>query len=167
MNILDSHNLSRDANPTILRLNIQALKNRATQEHPQKSEMLAEAKFSVRSFWLVMAVVFRRFLLRALSMGGAITAARQKDAATGRPILMCFSSLSGLWHCSFYEDARRTRRLPKRLTFRDSAKLWTAAKHGNVDLSSAETRQRLEHDIRLGYGTIWLQLSDEQIATLA
>jgi len=37
-------------------------------------------------------------------MGGAITAARQKDADTRRPILMCFLSLSGLWHCSFYED---------------------------------------------------------------
>jgi len=82
------------------------------------------------------------------------------------PILMCFSHLAGLWHCSFFRDDSRKVRLPRKLKFRDSAKIHLAAERGNAELDSSGVRQELEHAIKSGYGKIWLRLSDEQITTL-
>jgi hypothetical protein len=93
------------------------------------------------------------------------TTTSRREAAT-RPILMCFSHLAGLWHCSFFRDDGRKVRLPKKLKFRDSAKIHLAAERGNAELDSPEFSQELERAIKSGYGKIWLRLSDEQITTL-
>jgi hypothetical protein len=84
-----------------------------------------------------------------------------------RPILMSFAQADGIWYCRFFEDELRTRRLPRRLTFRDPAKVWTAAKNGHADLNDDDIRLQLEADINAGRGSIWLRMSEEQIATLA
>jgi len=95
--------------------------------------------------------------------GASFSSASQKT----RPILMCFSQITPFWYCSFFEDERRTKRLPRRLTFRNSTKLWIAAKNGNAELDSDAVRFKLEADIKDGRGSIWLRMSDQQIATLA
>jgi hypothetical protein len=94
------------------------------------------------------------------------TASPRKAGLATRPILMCFSHLSGLWYCSFFRDASLKDRLPRKLKFRDSAKIHLAAERGNAELDSPEVSQELERAIKSGCGKIWLRLSDEQITTL-
>jgi hypothetical protein len=104
-----------------------------------------------------------RALLWLLSFAKA--SPRKAGQAT-RPILMCFSQLAGLWYCSFFRDDSLKDRLPRKLKFRDSAKIHLAAERGNAELNSPEVSQELERAIKSGYGKIWLRLSDEQITTL-
>jgi hypothetical protein len=104
-----------------------------------------------------------RALLWLLSFA---TASPRKAEQASRPILMCFSRLAGLWYCSFFRDDSLKDRLPRKLTFRDSAKIHLAAKRGNAGLDSPGVSQELERAIKSGHGKIWLRLSDEQITTL-
>lgn len=90
----------------------------------------------------------------------------QKTELTTRPIVMCFSHMAGLWYCSFFRDDSLKTRLPRKLKFRDSAKIRLAAERGNAELNSPGVDQELERAIKFGYGKIWLRLSDEQITTL-
>jgi hypothetical protein len=95
----------------------------------------------------------------------ATASPREAELATC-PILMCFSHLAGLWYCSFFRDESLKIRLPRKLKFRDSAKVHLAAERGNAELDSPEVSRELERAIKCGYGKIWLRLSDQQIATL-
>lgn len=104
-----------------------------------------------------------RSLLGALSC--AIASPNRPDPSL-RPILMCFSNLAGVWYYSFFRDDRLKDRMPRRLKFRDSAKILLAAERGNAELDSPEVSQELERAIRAGYGKIWLRHSDVQITTL-
>jgi len=165
VNIVNLANrLDHGRDPGKLRPKEYFLNHQANQHIPPNSGSMAAAKASVPSLWVTF---ISRQLSDVLGTIGGIFGRQLKNAETAHPVLMCFSRLAGIWHCCFFEDARKTRRLPRRLTFRDSAKLWKAAEHGNADLNSSESRQSFESDIRLGRGSIWLQLSDEQIATLS
>ena len=67
------------------------------------------------------------------------------------------------WHCSFHEAGRR--RLPTRLTFRDSAKIYEMALRGNARSDKA-AREALDLAIEIGRGGVWLRLTDEQYRAL-
>jgi hypothetical protein len=66
------------------------------------------------------------------------------------------------WHCRFWEGRRR---LPKRLTFQDSAKIYEVAGRGNARNDKA-AREAFDTAIVIGRGGIWLRLTDEQYRTL-
>ena len=81
-------------------------------------------------------------------------------------VLMYFSRLNGYWYCAFFDDHNMRTRLPRRLKFRDPSKIWEMAKRGNAELKGAASPEEINRAIELGCGKIWLQLSDEQRATL-
>ena len=161
-----SHTLDRGAKSGSLRSKVINSNNQPNQQILRVSGALEPDKADARSLTLSTTVmtVLKQLLGLSVRLSGTITRRRLGDADATRPILMCFSSVTGIWCCSFYEDARRTRRLPRLLKFRDSAKVMTAARHGNADLRNAEIRRRFERDIKHGYGAIWLRMSDQQIA---
>ena len=67
------------------------------------------------------------------------------------------------WHCRFWEAGRR--RLPRRLTFRDSAKIYEMALRGNARSDKA-AREALDLAIEIGRGGVWLRLTDDQYRAL-
>jgi hypothetical protein len=72
--------------------------------------------------------------------------------------------LSKDWYCQFLEaDAKTT--LPRKLTFKDPAKLFELAERGGCNLN-LEGRQALQHGIEIGRGGIWLELTEEQYRKL-
>lgn len=131
--------------------------------NPKEFQILKVNRSSSASKLAAGIVRAYRALLWLLSHA---TASRREAELATRPILMCFSHLAGLWHCSFFRDGGRKVRLPKKLKFRDSAKIHLAAERGNAELGSPEVSQELDRAIKSGYGKIWLRLSDEQITTL-
>src|SRR5579872_6649733 len=60
--------------------------------------------------------------------------AKQCEQCVGKHLVyMSFSRCFG-WHCRFWQGRRR---LPKRLTFRDSAKIYEMAERGNARTDKA------------------------------
>jgi hypothetical protein len=68
------------------------------------------------------------------------------------------------WLCSFLEEDLKTT-LPRKLTFRDSAKIIELAERCG-SFKNLEERQALDHGIEIGCGGVWLNLTAEQYATL-
>ncbi len=67
------------------------------------------------------------------------------------------------WHCSFHEMGRR--KVLRRLTFRDSAKVYETTLRGNARSDKA-AREALDLAIEIGRGGIWLRLTNEQYRAL-
>ena len=67
--------------------------------------------------------------------------------------------------CSFLEEDLKTTPLQK-LTFRDSTKIIELAERC-VGFKNLAERQALDHEIEIGRGGIWLNLTTEQYAKLA
>ncbi len=67
------------------------------------------------------------------------------------------------WHCRFTAEGRRA--LPKRLTFRDSAKIYEVARRGN-GLLDDESQKALDQAVELGRGGMWLRLTNDQLEAL-
>lgn len=55
--------------------------------------------------------------------------------------------------------------LPRKLIFRESAYVFEIAERGGCTLN-LEGRQAIEHDIEIGRGGIWLNLTEDQYAKL-
>jgi hypothetical protein len=68
------------------------------------------------------------------------------------------------WHCQFLEADLKTP-LPRRLEFKESAKVFEIAERGGYRMN-LEGRQAIEHAIENGRGGVWLELSEEQYARL-
>lgn len=81
-------------------------------------------------------------------------------------VLMYFSKIGGYWYCVFFDDHRLKVRLPKRVTLRNTSKVYEMARRGNAELESAGDREEFDRAINRGCGKIWLRLTDEQRATL-
>jgi hypothetical protein len=68
------------------------------------------------------------------------------------------------WHISFLEPDLKTA-LPRKFIFQDSAKVVEMAMRGGADRTSAD-KQAIEYAITNGRGSVWLNLTAEQYATL-
>ena len=68
------------------------------------------------------------------------------------------------WYCQFLEEDLKTS-LPRKLTFRDSAKIIELAERCGA-FRNLEERQALDHGIEIGRGGIWLNLTAEQYGAL-
>ena len=68
------------------------------------------------------------------------------------------------WYCQFLEADCKTP-LPRKLTFKDPAKIIELAERGGNRLN-LEERQAIEHGIETGRGGIWLELTEEQYGKL-
>ena len=77
-------------------------------------------------------------------------------------VLMCFSSIEERWYCAFFDEAALYRRLPRRLTFRDSAKVYETARRGGANLADPATLADFKAAVACGRGKVWLDLSLEQ-----
>ncbi len=78
-------------------------------------------------------------------------------------VYMFFMHRDG-WSCQFMEDDLKTP-LPKRVSFRDSAKIYEIARRAGTS-NSLEEKHALDHGIEIGRGGIWLQLDEEQYQKL-
>ena len=67
-------------------------------------------------------------------------------------------------HISFPEPDLKTS-LPRKFIFQDSAKVVEMAMRGGADRTSAD-KQAIEYAITNGRGSVWLNLTAEQYATL-
>jgi hypothetical protein len=81
-------------------------------------------------------------------------------------VLMCFSRLGGHWYRVFFDEGALHTRLPHRLTYRDVAKVYEAARRGHAHLEDAAARQDFESAPASGRGKIWLYLTCEQRTAL-
>ena len=81
-------------------------------------------------------------------------------------VLMYFSRIGGYWYCAFFDERRLKVRLPRRIAFRDTSKIYEMARRGNAELGSSDAREEFDRAIKRGCGKIWLRLTDEQRATL-
>jgi len=88
--------------------------------------------------------------------------ARCKLAQTHR-IYMKFMLRDG-WECQFLEEDLKTD-IRKRVIFRDPQKIREAAERGH-SLTDADSRLSLDNDIKIGWGGIWLQLTEDQYQAL-
>ena len=64
------------------------------------------------------------------------------------------------WSCQFMEEDLKTH-LPKRMSFRDAAKIYEIARRVGT-LNTLEEK----HAIEIGRGGIWLELNEEQYQKL-
>ena len=77
-------------------------------------------------------------------------------------IFMSFIFHEGGWRCLFWEEDLKTH-TPRVVTFREPGKIHETAVRGHCD---HESRQALDLAIESGQGSLWLNLSDEQILAL-
>ena len=68
------------------------------------------------------------------------------------------------WYCQFLEADLKTP-LRRTLTFFDEEKIWELAKRGGAKMM-LEDKHALEVALRMGRGSIWLFLTEEQYAKL-
>lgn len=87
---------------------------------------------------------------------------KQCEQCVGRHLVHMEFFRSFGWHCRFWEGRRR---LPKRLTFRDSAKIYETAERGNARNDKA-AREALDTAILIGRGGVGLRLTGEQYRAL-
>jgi hypothetical protein len=87
---------------------------------------------------------------------------RCANCAQKHHVHMVFYFFGG-WRCRFATE--RWQPLQKRVTFRDSASIWEAARRGNALIDDA-AREGLELDLEFGRGGILLRLTDEQFRAL-
>ncbi len=85
------------------------------------------------------------------------------EKAPKRRIYMHFMVRQG-WYCQFLEEDLKTP-LPRRITFKESAKVIEMAARGGYKLN-LEGRQALDSAIANGRGGVWLELTPEQYANL-
>jgi hypothetical protein len=75
---------------------------------------------------------------------------------------MCFSRIEGKWHRAFFDEGTLCKRLPRRLTYRDAAKVHETARRGHANLEDPTGRKDFESALAAGRGKIWLRLNREQ-----
>ena len=68
------------------------------------------------------------------------------------------------WSCQFMEEDLKTH-LPKRMSFRDAAKIYEIARRVGT-LNTLEEKHAPDHAIEIGRGGIWLELNEEQYQKL-
>jgi hypothetical protein len=68
------------------------------------------------------------------------------------------------WNCQFLEEDLKTA-LPRRLTLKDSQKLFQIAERGGATMSPS-ARFKIQQAINTGRGGMWLELTDEQYEKL-
>ena len=88
--------------------------------------------------------------------------AKQCEQCVGKHLVYLEFSRCFGWHCRFWEGRRR---LPKRLTFRDPARIRETALRGNARSDKA-ARDALDLAIEIGRGGVRLRLTDEQYRAL-
>jgi hypothetical protein len=81
-------------------------------------------------------------------------------------VLMYFSKIGGYWYCAFFDGRELKVRLPRRVAFRDTSKIYEMVQRGNAELASSDAREEFNSAVGRGCGKIWLRLTDEQRATL-
>lgn len=84
--------------------------------------------------------------------------AKKCEQCVGRHLVYMSFSLCFGWRCRFWQGRRQ---LPKRLTFRDSAKIYEMAERGNARSDKA-ARDALDRAIEIGTGGVRLRLTDNQ-----
>ena len=67
------------------------------------------------------------------------------------------------WRCRFATEARA--KLPRQLNFKDAAKVRELATRGNGLIEKWDI-DGFELDLKIGRGSIWLRLSDEQYTAI-
>lgn len=79
-------------------------------------------------------------------------------------VLMHFMLVTAGWRVTFLEADCKTS-LPRKFVFQDSAKVMEMAMRGGADRMSAD-KQALEYGFAKGRGSVWLNLSQEQLEKL-
>jgi hypothetical protein len=75
---------------------------------------------------------------------------------------MAFSRIEGRWYLAFFDERDLYKRLPRRLTYGDAAKVYETARRGHAHLEDPTGRQDFESALAAGRGKIWLRLTCEQ-----
>jgi hypothetical protein len=120
-----------------------------------KLSFCALLKQRVQSAWRRMSTLL-----------GSTPSERSLESPYKSPVLMCFSRLEGHWYCVFFEEGALHKRLPRRLTYRDVAKVYETARRGHAQLEDLTARQDFESALASGRGKIWLHLTCEQRTAL-
>jgi hypothetical protein len=99
-----------------------------------------------------------------LHMCLASVIARALEANAPRKRIYMHFVLREAWFCQFLEEDLKTP-LPKKITLKDSAKLFEIAERGGYKLT-LENKRAIENAITMGRGSIWLDLTEDQYAKL-
>jgi hypothetical protein len=75
--------------------------------------------------------------------------------------------MGGCWYCAFFDEGTLHKRLPRRLTFRNRAKVYETARRGHAHLEDPAELEEFELALTSGCGKICLELTREQRAILA